>query len=496
MPTPFSPLDTFDHVVVLMLENRSFDNLLGYLYQDGVPKDAPLGKTFEGVTPDLTNPSPEGPVSIAMTTDHHLPYPDPGEEFNHITTQVFGSPPGTCPHMQGFVRDYLAVLEETYKKKDWKKNVDFGHYSQIMRAFDPSAIPALTTLAKQFGVFDHWFCAVPSQTWPNRAFWHAATSWGFVNNPSKKELPAWAEGSKAPTLFNLMDDWVIYTDLTPAFTRMIHWGALKEFHGKEHFRWMDFEALFNTNFFEDCEAGNLPKYSFLEPHFINLEGWHNDMHPSSYHSLLYHETPLGSVLLGDRLVAKVYNAIKDSQCETGNNWSNTLLVITFDEHGGCFDHVSPPGATAPMLPILPPQEPFAFDRLGVRVPTIMVSAHIKPNTIVNGQMDHTSFLKTMQAKGWLPSSLGARMDASLEFTDVFTSDEVRDRTDWPDIAEHEELPAQFATAALMELPLNDLQSSYMRGLSYFLRDADAPVPETVGEGIALLAEAGGDERLG
>ena len=209
-------LDTFDHVVVLMLENRSFDNVLGYMYPNGVPASAPLGKTFEGVTgqnlsnpvpPGVKNPPPPGvtaiPVSPVEAGNYFQPYPDPGENYVHVNTQLFyrstavKSRPTTCPasarcrnrHMEGFVADYI----ENYKAAEVPGQdptydappADFPWtgYKQIMQCYPTSAVPVVTTLATEFGVFDHWFCAVPSETWCNRTFWNAGTSWGFVINP-------------------------------------------------------------------------------------------------------------------------------------------------------------------------------------------------------------------------------------------------------------------------------------------------------------------------
>ena len=197
-------LDTFDHVVVLMLENRSFDNLLGYMYPDGVGADAPLGKSFDGVLgkdddgndKTLSNPVPPGdnrpnrlrvPVSPVEAGNYFQPYPDPGETYDHVKTQLFNgiprvdklasSPPGsqTLPTpMEGFVADYIENF-----KTDMKRLPTGEEYQQIMQCYSTQAVPVLTTLAEQFGVFDRWFCAVPSQTWCNRAFWNAGTLMGI-----------------------------------------------------------------------------------------------------------------------------------------------------------------------------------------------------------------------------------------------------------------------------------------------------------------------------
>jgi phospholipase C len=476
-----SLLDTFEHVVVLMLENRSFDNMLGYLYQNG----APAGKQFAGVVGNnLTNPDENGnPVPVSTQTDYHQPYPDPGEKFDHITAQVFGVPPSDTPTMQGFVRDYFNTLTALPK---WTGSA--GDQSKaIMQCFTPSSLPVLSQLAQQFAVFDHWFCAVPSQTWCNRAFWHAATSWGWVNNPPAYgdphwDLDSWAEWSQGATLFDLLEtkfgtgSWHIYEDLAVPFTKLVHWGDLKDKTGENYFRYFEGGRPFFRNFFHDCAAGELPKYSFVEPHFINFFEdvmWHDDMHPSSFGSAIYSDGGPGSVLLGDRIVWKVYQAIRNSKTAGGNNWQNTLLIITFDEHGGGYDHVPPPSIT----PLNPNgfntgagQEGFTFDRLGVRVPMVMVSANIAANTIVNTPMHHCSFLQTMQQK-WGLTSLGPRQDIAPPFTEVFTAT-ARDRKTWPDWKVYPG-PSSTLVEALMrqvdpaDVPLNDLQKSIIDAISKF-----------------------------
>jgi phospholipase C len=502
-----SLLDTFDHVVVLMLENRSFDNILGYLYQDGVPP----GKNFEGVSgKNLTNPDENGnPVPVSIGTNFHEPYPDPGEIFEHVTPQLFGVPPSDTVTMQGFVRDYFNTIS---KLKCWKGSAA-DQSKVIMKCFVPSSIPVLNALAKQFAVFDHWFCAVPSQTWCNRAFWHAATSWGWVDNPpvhddAPWDLDTWAKFTKGKTLFDLLEaqfgvgSWHVYEDLAVPFTKLVHWGDLKDKVGEDYFRYFEGGEPLFTNFFRDCEAGKLPKYSFVEPHFINfLEEamWHDDMHPSSFDSVIYSDGGPGSVLLGDRIVWKVYQAIRNSQSSSGNNWQNTLLIITFDEHGGCYDHVVPPSATQPNTAEFNNhgvgEDGFDFKRLGVRVPMVMVSANIAANTIVNTPMHHCCFLQTMQQKWGLPS-LGPRQDTAPPFTEVFSATQ-RDLSTWPDW-EFYPGPSSTLDDALMgtvdlgSAPLNDLQQSILDAIKKFY--AEDPVlsvmpVNTARDAKRFLAEA-------
>ena len=252
-------LDSFDHVVVLMLENRSFDNLLGRMYPNGVPSDAPAGKTFEGVIgKNLSNPipadavhqAPSGAQSIPLssTSDYHQPFPDPGEEYHHINTQLFNlidggdkapynlpNPVPSKPGMQGFVKDYITSF-----KAQENKDPTYDDYKGIMACFETSALPVLTTLAEQFAVFDHWFCAVPSQTWCNRCFWNTGTSWGHVNNGGSlsENSVSWLADSAGTTIFNQIEDsgffsplnWKVYSSNLASLTGIIHSAALLPYH--------------------------------------------------------------------------------------------------------------------------------------------------------------------------------------------------------------------------------------------------------------------------
>lgn len=479
-------LDTFDHVVVLMLENRSFDNLLGYLYSKEYP--VPPGKQFDGVDgKNLSNPippewqfnGPNGkvtavPVGPIVPPDNDItltafcpPYPDPGEDYPHVNTQIFNPsnhlpynhppynlppvppdkmPPAPTPTMTGFVSDYIQnyMKNEFPKEKIQSPEEFYNKYKYIMESFRPENIPVLTGLAREFAVFDHWFCSVPSETICNRNFWHAGTSWGHVINPGPVDdlgdddnhdnTQSWLNDTVGFTFFSQLwlsnVEWKIYSDnkiplsktenLSLPVTPLLHFWNFSPLFA------LDNSAIFNTldTFKSDCASGKLPAYSFIEPNFFNP---HNDMHPSTPGEIGDGPQKNSPVLLGDALVWEVYNAIFTSK--TSKCWRNTLLIITFDEHGGCYDHVIPPGqygkdaippAAIAAAPELNSQQhnwdQFDFKRLGLRVPTIMASAYIKKNTIINEPMSHTSFLRTMRAKpGWPNSSLSTREDASPSF---------------------------------------------------------------------------------
>lgn len=523
-------LNKFDHVVVLMLENRSFDNLLGNLYTPDDFKKPPFtpdqryaGLKFNGPhfnqIPKEANDGRQGEKIFAQRASSYFsPYPDPGETYGHVNTQLYDSfnplsnqnkadekiiapynvpdpPLSNQPTMKGFIRDYLSVLRSLkltgikgciyrliYKltgvNPPWFKLADdYDHYKTIMECYENDQVPILTTLAKSFAVFDHWHCDVPSQTYPNRAFWHSGTSYGYVNN---SPIENWILKKNSPTLFNMLSDkkinWKIYTDNIISLTGIIHFQQLAKY--KE----TNFTSY--TQFLADAANGQLPEYSFIEPRFFTP---HNDQHPSAYDSLDPTDNvgKVGSVLLGEQLIREVYYAIKQSKGDAqgkGSNWQNTLLIITHDEHGGCFDHVPPGEAPAPQNMHYPLQDDFKFDRLGVRVPMVMVSAYIKPNTIINTPMRHTSFLKTMCLK-WDLNSLTKRDSTAPDFSEVFNTDEARTADEWPELPEIE-IPEAFMKSDFSEAPVGNLEKTMLQSLAFWKFNSTESA-----DGITTAAEA-------
>ncbi len=360
-------LDEIDHFVVLMLENRSFDNLLGFLYPSGPDFDGPSG----------TETLPDGlGGQVRLTTDSFgprtlwMPTPDPGELFPDITEQLFGST-GTvagAPPMSGFANNYRRHE---------------GKPAEIMHCFTPDQVPALSALARSYAVCDRWFAAAPCQTWPNRFFVHTGTAGGYENN-SPAHFPY-----LMPTIFDALEGkapngWEVYFhDFPQSMTLARLWDHL------DHFR--PFE-----DFLSDARGGRLPSYAFIEPRYFADVDWPNDMHPP--HNITY----------GDQLVAQVYQALRNSP-----NWQRTLLVITFDEHGGCYDHVPPPAAVSPEPPRA--DQLFAFDRLGVRVPAVVVSPWIRPGTRFRSPLaqpfDHTAIIRTLRKRFGIDTPL-TRRDAN------------------------------------------------------------------------------------
>lgn len=440
----------FDHLVVIMFENRSFDNILGFLY----PKQSlPEGQNFNGLSDgSYGNPSPDGEIkahAYSGPTEKVMrsPSPDPGEEYPHVNTQLFGtvnpkdnqyvdfhkmtepfnSPPsGTLPSMNGFVNDYINNFVAIQGRHPTRKE-----YEVIMGSFSPEMLPVTSLLARSFAVYDAWFCAVPSQTFCNRSFFNSSTSSGFVTNDGGPEGYLKWEKNLAPTIFNRLEEagisWAVYFDESQviSLTGFINIASLKPFW-KTHFFTM-------KQFHEDAASGKLPAYSFIEPRLIFN---HNDMHPpvASFEFTGPDGTKISAgaeddVRAGEKLLHEVYSSIRTSSSETGSNALNTLLLVTFDEHGGTYDHVPPPAAVPPE-PIVNSEMGFKFDRLGVRVPAIAISAWTKAGTIIHDEMHHAAVIATLCRKYNL-KNLTARDLTARDLTNALNLTEPRQPADWP-----------------------------------------------------------------
>lgn len=364
-----------EHVVVLMLENRSFDSMLGRLY--------PNDPDFRGLTlNEFNNYAGKGfgvwNDSGMTATTACLPDPDPGEFFSDMNTQLYGTPvrPSGTPSMCGFAENYAMQTAH-------------GAASAVMHYFTPEQVPVISTLAKAFGVSDHWHASAPCQTWPNRFFAHTATSLGYVDN---KAFPI---PFRAPSIFSRLEEanktWRVYFhDMPQSLLLRDVWSS-----ALTHYRMF-------SQFLADASQGVLPNYSFIEPgYFTDL---FDNFMPNDEH-------PPHNVVHGEKLIADVYNAVRSSGC-----WKKTLLIITYDEHGGCYDHVPPPPATPPDGHVANPDN-FKFNAYGVRVPAVLISPYIPPGSKIrppanaDGSVtpfDHTSIIKTLTELFDLGGSLTAR----------------------------------------------------------------------------------------
>ncbi len=415
-------LANIDHIVVLMLENHSFDNMLGWLYSPGNPP--PYDKSPEGQPEfcglgrgDYSNPiNSDGDKSQAVyrvdtaydprDRSRSLPDPDPGEGYLHTNVQLFKNktaPADGHACNQGFIIDYAAAIQTDNRG-------DTFHCAQtdpknIMGCYDPAVPNVLTTLAREFAVCDQWFCSAPTQTWPNRRFFHSATSWGDVQNTPTDLIPheSW------PTLFDQLsgngNSWKNYHHGVPLtgllFPHLLIKHPLRFLHGID-------------DFVEDAQKGELPSYSFIEPSYV--------IDPSD-------QLPPHPLWKGEELIARVYNAIFG-----GSAWDKTLLIVTYDEHGGCYDHVPPPTHATP------PDDhsgkyDFDFDRFGVRVPTVLCSAYTQKGTIfrVGGDVpiDHTSVMRMVRKRFGISENLTRRDAMAPDIDGVLNLGTKREKASLP-----------------------------------------------------------------
>ncbi|MGA7235691.1 MAG: alkaline phosphatase family protein [Bryobacteraceae bacterium] len=477
-----------DHIVVIMFENRSFDNLLGRLYAPGEVK------LFEGViNKDLKNPIPAWAqnganrkfVPYGLSANMNTPRPDPGEEYPHINTDLFGiqdpknrfmplarmvapfnAPdyPRQQPTMDGFVADYISSF--TAEKK---REPTYEEYSQIMTGYTPEQMPVISTLGRDFATFDHWFSEVPSQTFTNRSFFHAATASGYViNYPPADAFPV---HNAAETIFQRLESkglaWRVYCDSpSPAsFTGIIHASQLRS----------RFATNFSTvdDFLDDARKGRLPNYAFIEP---NMWHGHNDMHPPI--SALLHGLPFdppSSLLGGEAPLAAIYDAIRTSSSSSGSNYLNTCMVVAFDEAGGTYDHVAPPPAQPPDPAAPSGQMGFTFNRSGQRVPAIAISAWIPEHTVVNEEYRHTSLIRTIRERWSLGGPLTARDATARDIGPILSLSTPRPSDAWPDVVPR---PVPKFDVALLppNVPVSVPGKALLRGVLELEKVVGARVP--------------------
>jgi len=398
-----SQLSKIDHFVVLMLENRSFDHMLGFLYADQKNK-SPLGHPFEGLTGKESNPSAKGKKVKVFKIDaddenaYFMPGADPGEGYFNTNEQLFSDhivskSPGKSTN-QGFVKNFAYTLK-------WEKKLKWSILpgtkpENIMGMFTPDMLPVLSGLAKGYAVCDHWFCSAPTETLPNRAFAVMGTSQGRLKDSPHAPYTA-------PTIFNSLEkanfSWSIYGYDAPPLSK----GSYTDITNKSEDHFGEFK-----DFKQAAKNGTLANYVFLEPSW-GKGG--NSQHPNY------------DVAKGESLIKETYDTLRNSKL-----WSKTMLIITYDEHGGCYDHVSPPkNATPPDNSA--GQYGFNFTRFGVRVPTVLISPLIEAGTVYRAPkgsmaLDHTSILKTLEKRFKL-QPLTKRDAAAPDFADVLTLKKAR-----------------------------------------------------------------------
>lgn len=389
-------LDTLKHIVVLMMENRSFDHMLGGLRA--------LDPRIDGLTGNEFNVDTTGRKVHAepLAKFQGQLNPDPDHHFPAVDLQIFNGDASVhrVPTMGGFVKSYFDQRH------------DVKHSRKIMYTFPPEKLPVLTTLAREFAVFNGWFSSVPGPTLCNRAFAHYGTSFGHVG----------------------MEIWYANQQYISIYERMLDEGLTsKLYYFDQASSTMEVVNLLQSQprifgtydqFIQDCAAGTLPDYSFVEPNYTDHEG------PGGF-LLACDQHPDHHVGAGERFIASIYNAIRQNPAL----WESTALLIVYDEHGGIYDHVPPPFCIPDQFFAQPDKtgtgRPFYFDRLGVRVPAVLVSPWIPKGTVVGGRtFEHASIPATVTDFfiGAYDNRSPREKDAEL-FLDLLSLNEMR--TDTP-----------------------------------------------------------------
>jgi len=375
------------HVVYLMIENRSFDHVCGWLYEKGEKNIHFIGRDgpYQGADLKMFNVDPgmkdkdghdkivylkqymEGKLSKDAMLDF-LPN-DPYHDKSDVLRQFFfenrnGYAERATPAMDGFV---------------WNNGVH-----QIMWTYTPEQLPVLNGLARQFAISDEWFSSMPGPTDPNRAFAFSGSALGTINNfQNGTQYMYWPYSPHRASIWKVLwaegiTDWKIYNSVE--WMNFVHTYHLYlqgqipavDANTSQYIAGID-------QFKKDALAGKLPAFSFLEPVWIALSG------TTSYH-------PGADLVPGERALNEIYEALKN-----GPAWNETLFVITFDEHGGIYDHLPPPYAENPWPN--DSNDGFRYDLMGVRVPAIVVSPWIEAQTVFRSPTpvayDSTSILATL-----------------------------------------------------------------------------------------------------
>ena len=209
---------------------------------------------------------------------------------------------------------------------------------------------------------------------------------------------------------------------------------------------------------------------------------HNDMHPA-FNALLPGlkiDAPQ-SVVGGEALLAKIYNAVRTASSSQGSNAFNTLLMVNFDEHGGTYDHVPPPPAPPPDPGAPVGQLGFRFDRSGVRVPALAISAWIPERTVVNDEHRNTSIIRTVRDRWSLGAAFSARDADAADIAPTLSLEDPRDPADWPDVVARP-VP-QFVSTAAADTPLRPMARAALSGLFALGKELGRAVPDTLHQGI-------------
>ena len=409
------------HVVYYMLENRSFDHVVGWLHDraDDIHVIGPTGP-YNGASTEMFNADEQrNKIFLSLykdgklSTDYSLemfqydPYHDMSDTLRQMYfTNPDGYQDGATPDMGGFVYNNSSP--------------------QVMQTYSPVQLPVLNGIGKSYAISDAWFSSMPAATDVNRAFAVTGSAQQQLNNfMSPPQYNYWPEQPHRASIWktlwaNGIADWTIYNStqwMSHVFTyELFLMGQIPSVDADIASGLLDHLAPVQQ-FYQQALDGTLPAFSYIEPIWIGLAG------TTSYH-------PGEDLVPGEVQLNKIYDSLRK-----GPNWDETLLIVTFDEHGGIFDHVPPPAAVNPW-----PNDAvdgFRYDRMGVRVPTLIASPWVEANTVFRSTTDvaydGTSFMATLLQWFGIPPErwfLGDRVNVAPSFEGVLTLAEAR--TDSPE----------------------------------------------------------------
>ncbi|MGH7089432.1 MAG: alkaline phosphatase family protein, partial [Stellaceae bacterium] len=366
---------TLTNIFVLMLENRSFDHMLGFSGIIGFDADNGGETAVRGLTGNESNIYRNQPYRVTPGADETMPV-DPGHEFPDVVEELCGADAAYIPgaayppiNSSGFVSDYAS----SHTKDEGNAP---GDYAAIMQCFAPEQLPVMTTLASEFAVCDNWHASIPGPTWPNRLFAFAASSNGLDHSPTADEILKWEtlEGLEFAngTIFDALkrksqNGWRIYSGGDFPLVAALKGITLGDIHKYEEF----------------AAAVSSPDYPWL---YTWIEPNYGDMAFGTFRGG-NSQHPMDGVTPGERLIKATYEAIRNSP-----HWNTSLLIVTWDEHGGFYDHVAPPVAVPPG-----DTKPLStYNQYGFRVPAVVVSPYIRRRTIDHRLYDHSSIPRTIE----------------------------------------------------------------------------------------------------
>lgn len=385
-----------EHVFVLMLENRSFDHMLGFSGITGADAQTNQPTQVNGLSGNESNTFNGQTYTVTRGADYRMPL-DPNHEFPDIVHQLCG-PTAVYPRAgayppvddSGFVFSYAA-------------SGGANAPGEVMKCYTPDQLPVLHALAAEFVICDNWQASMPGPTWPNRMFVHGASSAGLDHSPTVGEIAEW----ESIAGFSFPNGDIFDRLKKTGITRCLYGGdAFPMVAALKGISLGDIRQY--SSFRSDLAQANYPySYVFIEPSYDVL---HDYKAGASQH-------PLGDVTAGEALIKETYEAIRASAV-----WSKSVLIVVWDEHGGFFDHAAPPAATAPGdTPATAKynNNGFTFEKYGARVPAVIVSPLIPKNLVDHRTYDHASIPKFLESLfGMAP--LTARDAAAADISALIT----------------------------------------------------------------------------